>query len=171
MDDEANIQSPKSSPFIEHTKPRIPSIDSTPSPTPAASLRHRRSTSLPPMSRTRTPTTNDEPVERTIQSEDTSATLAVNETTITRMPSIQRRGQEYLSQFLAKRKSQSPRAPIKPSTQPTLTTKTKRSPLLFLLCFFVFKRQAQKSIGLEIAARGIRKSLAPRRASQARIPR
>ena len=137
-DDEADLQSPQPSPFTEHTKSRLTSVDNTPSPSRAASLRHRRSTSLPPMSRTRTPLTTDEPIEQPTQSEDTGPTLAVNGTAITRMPSIQRRGQEYLSEFLAKRKSQNPLPPPKPSIQPTPPPKTRPSPLLFLLCFFVF---------------------------------
>lgn len=136
--DEVSIPTPQSSPFIEHIKPHVPSIDHSPSPSPAASLRHRRSTSLPPMSRTRTPPTVDEPIEQPIQSDDAQCTLTVNDTTITRMPSIQRRGQEYLSQFLANRKSQNRLPQTKPSTQPTPIPKTRPSPLLLILYVCVF---------------------------------
>jgi hypothetical protein len=65
---------------------------------------------------------------------DPTTPLRTNETTVKRMPSIQRRGQEYLSQYLEKRRTSSKSHTRRPSIQiieppkPAPSTKRKESP-------------------------------------------
>lgn len=136
--DEISIRSIQSSPVIEHARPVSADVDThsvissqividvTPQPKPVS----------PPPTESAKP---DEPIEETKpEAIEPLPAPASDTTTITRMPSIQRRGQEYLMQFLAKRKSRMPSLQ-KPSSQPTLTTATttSSSPVLIVLSICV----------------------------------
>lgn len=135
LHEEEEIGSTQSSPFVVHTKPCLPVSDHD-----ASSAAPRLD--LPPLSNDPTSNpdnkTDNEVTEQSMQPEDTlNIPIIINQKpTISRTPSIRRRGQEYLTQFLAKRKSQIP-PPSKPSP-PSTTPNTKISPMIFLLCLFVF---------------------------------
>jgi hypothetical protein len=135
LDDEGDVKSLRSvpsSPFIEFTTPRIPVVESRPV-TASSSQRLHESISTNTTTETEpitNSTTTEEPKQET---NEQSLTVPSDETTaITRMPSIQRRGKEYLEQFLAKRTRKSTKTP---STKPNKPTNTIPPMTIFLsLC-------------------------------------
>jgi hypothetical protein len=147
-------ESVKSSPFIDFTSPRVPVLNSTP-PTPSPAVDDPcNDLTAPPITKPTQPnvgpilsatrksldTKNDEaprvptchfhqamPDAYAEPASTLTTTPSSEVPTLQRMPSIQRRGQEYLYQFLAKRKSSPPTTNATPTTtalnaNPTTTT-------------------------------------------------
>lgn len=161
-DDDAETQSPQSSPFVEHTKPaKLVDRDLPLSPVPhtlpqtlaspilSPQPMHEESDKIDPIEGVTSglldnyteksttlqpiPVENDDDqigdptdppldnntIQKSTPSQEEERLLATqSESTVTRMPSIQRRGQEYLAQFLAKQKSKSSTSSSSSSTKP-----------------------------------------------------
>jgi hypothetical protein len=135
-----------SSPFIECTRPSVP-VEDEDALEPISSDDNLISTSaqscrLPASSKTADCQQDDLHPSSTLENQIPFETPTREP--LTRMPSIQRRGQEYLAQFMAKRKrstptakaSQSPSSPSPPANRRTTYTFS-ISPLILVLCLLL----------------------------------
>jgi len=132
-DDETDVKSLRSvpsSPFIEFTTPRIPVVESRPTtPSPTSSQHLHDSISTNTTTENEPPTNNTTTEESQPEMKEQTLTVAP---TLTRMPSIQRRGKEYLEQYLAKRTTKS-HATTKPKTPGDNTV----SPMTIFFCICI----------------------------------
>jgi hypothetical protein len=143
FEEERRSESTLSSPFIECTRPTVP-VEEEDTLEPISSDDNHNSTSA----QSRRSTANSKTVD--CQHDDLHPSSALETPTpfetptrepLNRMPSIQRRGQEYLAQFMAKRKRSPPTAKPSQTPSPPVSSRTTHtftiSPLILILCLLL----------------------------------
>ena len=136
--DVKSLRSVPSSPFIEFTTPRIPVPESLPAtPSPSQPL-HESTLSSTTVAAAEPLATNISVEESSHETTEQNLTLPLDQTTsITRMPSIQRRGKEYLEQYIAKR-TNTPNKKSAKTTKPAIpTTGPAVSPMTVFFSIFI----------------------------------